>query len=152
MNNTLKLFPNQFKKIGWIIFIPSLILGILSLTNIFSFPEISLPVFYNSGFPFSEEDSGLLKTTEIAVFPNLFGILIIISGILIGCSKEKIEDEYISSLRLKSVFWSLIVTYSIITILFLTVFGMAFFTVMIIIMFLPLVLYIFRFNYLLLKK
>lgn len=152
MNNTLKLFPNQFKKIGWIIFIPSLILGILSLTNIFSFPEVSLPVFYNSGFPFSGEDSGLLKTTEIAIFPNVFGILIIVGGILIGFSKERIEDEYISSLRLKSVFWSLIVTYSIITILFLTVFGMAFFTVMIIIMFLPLVLYIFRFNYLLLKK
>jgi hypothetical protein len=152
MNKTLKLFPNRFKKMGWFIFIPSLLLGIVSLTNIFSFPEVSLPVFYNSGFPLSNEDSGLLKTTEISLFPNLFGILIIIGGILIGFSKEKIEDEYISSLRLQSVFWSLIVTYSIVLILFLTVFGMAFFTVMIIIIFLPLVLYIFRFNYLLLKK
>ncbi|KQT24043.1 hypothetical protein ASG22_08460 [Chryseobacterium sp. Leaf405] len=152
MNNTLKLLPNHFKKIGWSIFIPSLLLGIISLTNVFSFPEVSLPVFYNSGFPLSNEDSGLFKSTEVAVFPNLFGILIIIGGLLLGCSKEKIEDEYISSLRLRSVFWSLIVTYSTVLILFLTVFGMAFFTVMIIIIFLPLVLYIFRFNYLLLKK
>ena len=150
--NTLKLFPNRFKKIGWLIFIPSLILGILSLTDILNFPEVSVPVFYNSGFPLSSEENGLFKNTEIAIFPNLFGILIIIGGILVGCSKEKIEDEYISSLRLKSVFWSLIVTYSIILVLFLTIFGSLFFTAMILIMFLPLVLYVFRFNYLLLKK
>lgn len=150
--NTLKLFPNHFKKIGWFIFIPSLILGILSLTDILNFPEVSLPVFFNSGFPLSNDETGLFKNTEIAIFPNLFGILIIIGGIQVGCSKEKIEDEYISSLRLKSVFWSLVVTYSIILVLFLTIFGSLFFTAMILIMFLPLVLYVFRFNYLLLKK
>ncbi|MGO4710667.1 hypothetical protein AB4Y90_16495 [Chryseobacterium sp. 2TAF14] len=132
-------------------FIPSLILGLLSISNLIDFPEISLPVFYNSGFPLSSEESGLFKNTEIDLFPNLFGILIIIGGILIGCSKEKIEDEYISSLRLKSVFWSLIVTYSIVLILFLTIFGTLFFTAMILMM-LPLILYVFRFNYLLLKK
>lgn len=150
--NTLQLFPNRYKKLGWFIFVPSLILGLLSLSNILNFPEISLPVFYNSEFPLSNEESGMFKNTEINFFPNLFGILIIIGGILIGCSKEKIEDEYISSLRLKSVFWSLIVTYSIVLVLFLTVFGTLFFTIMILIMFLPLVLYVFRFNYLLLKK
>lgn len=150
--NILQLLPNRFKKIGWLIFIPSLILGIISLTGIINFPDISLPVFYNSGFPLSSEESGLFKNTEIDLFPNLFGILIIIGGIMVGFSKEKIEDEYISSLRLKSVFWSLIASYSIILILFLTIFGSLFLTVMILIMFLPLVLYVFRFNYLLLKK
>lgn len=152
MKNTLKLFPNRFKKIGWFIFIPSLIMGILTLTNLFAFPEISLPVFYNSGFPLSNEKSGLFTKAEIDLFPNIFGILIIIGGILIGFSKEKIEDEYISGLRLKSVFWSLAVTYSLILLLFLTVFGIAFFTVMILIIFLPLILYVFRFNYVLLKQ
>ncbi|KFF00325.1 hypothetical protein IX39_06605 [Chryseobacterium formosense] len=150
--NTLQLFPHRYKRIGWLIFIPSLAMGLLSLSNLINFPEVSLPVFYNSGLPFSSEEPGLFKNAEIDLFPNLFGILIIIGGILIGCSKEKIEDEYISSLRLKSVFWSLIVTYSIVLILFLTIFGTLFFTVMILIMFLPLVLYVFRFNYLLLKK
>lgn len=150
--NTLQLFSNRYKKIGWFIFIPSLILGIISLTGIINTTEISLPVFYSSGFPLNNEDSGLFTTTTIDLFPNLFGILIIIGGILVGFSKEKIEDEYISSLRLKSVFWSLMVTYSIVLILFLTIFGTLFFTAMILIMFLPLVLYIFRFNYLLLKK
>ncbi len=148
--NALQLLPNRFKMIGWFIFIPSLILGMISLTGILNF-QISLPVIYNSGF-FNNGQDGFLNTTEIDLLPNLFGILIIIGGILVGFSKEKIEDEYISSLRLKSVFWSLIASYSIVLILFLTVFGSLFFTIMILIMFLPLVLYILRFNYLLLKK
>ncbi|MCX8523504.1 hypothetical protein OF897_06180 [Chryseobacterium formosus] len=147
---TLQLLPNRFKMIGWFIFIPSLILGLISLSGIMNF-EISLPVIYNSGF-FDNGEQGFLRSAEIDLFPNLFGILIIIGGILVGFSKEKIEDEYISSLRLKSVFWSLIVSYSIVFILFVTVFGSLFLTVMILIMFLPLVLYVFRFNYLLLKK
>ncbi|KQT16881.1 hypothetical protein ASG31_10930 [Chryseobacterium sp. Leaf404] len=148
--NTLQLLPNRYKMIGWFIFIPSLILGLISLSGIMNV-EISLPVIYNSGF-FNNENQGFLKTAEIYLFPNLFGILIIIGGILVGFSKEKIEDEYISSLRLKSVFWSLVVSYAIVLFLFLTVFGSVFLTVMILIMFLPLVLYVFRFNYLLLKK
>ena len=148
--NTLQLFPNRFKIIGWFIFIPSLILGLISLSGVMDF-QISLPVIYNSGF-LSDENQGFFKTAEIDLFPNLFGLLIIMGGILVGFSKEKIEDEYISSLRLKSVFWSLIVSYSIVFILFVTVFGSLFLTVMILIMFLPLVLYIFRFNYLLQQK
>ncbi|PQA90758.1 hypothetical protein SAMN05421796_10929 [Chryseobacterium piscicola] len=148
--NTLQLFPNRFKIIGWFIFIPSLILGLISISGVMDF-QISLPVIYNSGF-LSDENQGFFKTAEIDLFPNLFGLLIIMGGILVGFSKEKIEDEYISSLRLKSVFWSLIVSYSIVFILFVTVFGSLFLTVMILIMFLPLVLYVFRFNYLLQQK
>ncbi len=148
--NTLQLFPHRFKIIGWFIFIPSLILGLISLSGVMNF-EISLPVIYNSGF-FADEKQGFLQTADIDLFPNLFGVLIIIGGILVGFSKEKIEDEYISSLRLKSVFWSLIATYSIVLILFISIFGTLFFTAMIFSIFLPLVLYVFRFNYLLLKK
>ena len=149
---TLQLFPHRFKKMGWFIFIPSLIMGILTLSGVIRNVEISVPVFFNNGLSFTGDDVGFFKTTTIDLFPNLFGILIIIGGILVGFSKEQTEDEYISSLRLRSVFWSLIVSYTLILLLFVTVFGSVFFTMMILIMFLPLVLYVFRFNYLLLKK
>lgn len=148
--NTLQLFPHRYKKIGWFIFIPSLILGLISLSGVFDF-HISFPVIYNSGF-FNHGETGFMRTTEVDLFQNLFGILIIIGGILVGFSKEKIEDEYISNLRLKSVLWSLVVSYSIILVLFVSIFGIVFFSVVILTMFLPLVLYILRFNYLLLKK
>lgn len=148
--NDLTLFPNTFKKFGWMIFIPSVILGIISLSGIFDF-QLSVPVLYNSGF-FTDENRGFFKITEIYVLPNLSGILILVGGIMVGFSKEKTEDEYIASLRLKSVFWSLAVSYAIVLLLFLAVFGSGFLTIMILIIFLPLMLYIFRFNYLLLKN
>lgn len=145
---TLKLLPNQCKKIGWLIFLPSLIFGLLIIffDKSFEFGKISFPVFYDSGF---FEKSGFFSISKIDWFTNLIGILIIIGGLLVGFSREKNEDEYISSLRLKSVFWSLMVSYSIVLILFLAIFGLEFFNVMIVAMYLPLVLYIFRFNYLL---
>ncbi len=149
---TLNLFPNHYKNIGWIIFIPALILGVFSLTDLLQFNEISLPVFYNSGLLSLKEENGLFTRTYVSALPNVAGLLIIIGGALVGFSEEKIEDEYISSLRLQSVFWSLKITYLIVFVLILTVFGTLFFTLMILFMFLPLVLYVFRFNYLLLKK
>ncbi|WP_294297239.1 hypothetical protein [uncultured Chryseobacterium sp.] len=150
--NKLPLFPNSLKRIGWIIFIPSLIAGLILISGKLDFNEITLPVFYNSGFPFDGSEKGFFRTAEVDIFSNLIGCLIIIGGIMVGFSKETLEDEYISSLRLKSVFWSLAATYSIVLILFLTVFGAVFFTVMVVIIFMPLILYIFRFNYLLLRK
>jgi hypothetical protein len=150
--NSITLFSNKLKNVGWLIFIPSIILGLILISGKINFNDIKLPVFYYSGFPFDNEETGFFKTTEIDFFSNLIGILIIIGGVMVGFSKEKIEDEYISSLRLRSMFWSLAVTYTIVLILFLTLFGAIFFTVMIVIIFMPLILYVFRFNYLLLKK
>ncbi|WP_294309427.1 hypothetical protein [uncultured Chryseobacterium sp.] len=150
--NPLPLFPNSLKRIGWIIFIPSLIAGLILISGRLHFNEITLPVFYNSGFPFDGHKKGFFQKAEIDICSNLIGILIIIGGVMVGFSKEAIEDEYISSLRLKSVFWSLTATYSIVLILFITVFGAAFFTIMVVTIFMPLILYVFRFNYLLFKK
>ena len=114
--------------------------------------EISIPVIYNSGLPFDTSGRGFFQNTEVDLFSNLIGVMIIIGGVMVGFSKEKIEDEYISSLRLKSMFWSLAATYCIVLLLYISIFGVAFFNVMIIIIFLPLLLYVFRFNYLLLKN
>jgi hypothetical protein len=150
--NSITLFSNKLKNVGWLIFIPSIILGLILISGKINFNDIKLPVFYYSGFPFDNGEAGFFRETEINLFSNLIGILIIIGGVMVGFSKEKIEDEYISSLRLRSMFWSLAVTYTIVLILFLTLFGAIFFTVMIVIIFMPLILYVFRFNYLLLKK
>ncbi|HCR77656.1 hypothetical protein [Chryseobacterium mucoviscidosis] len=151
MNSTI-LFSNKLKKVGWFIFIPSLILGIILISGLMSSLEISIPVIYNSGLPFDTSGRGFFQNTEVDLFSNLIGVMIIIGGVMVGFSKEKIEDEYISSLRLKSMFWSLAATYCIVLLLYISIFGVAFFNVMIIIIFLPLLLYVFRFNYLLLKN
>jgi ABC-type multidrug transport system permease subunit len=111
--------------------------------------SVNIPVFYNSGFLFSQEKECFFTTTHVDLLSNLSGALIIIGGVLIGFSKEKQEDEYLMQLRLKAVFVSLLWSYSIVLLLFLTVFGMMFFSLMVISMFLPLVIYVFYWSYLL---
>lgn len=100
----LKLLPNRCKKVGWLIFIPSLIWGLIMIIFEINFEDfkIHLPVFFNSGL-FSE--SGFFQITKVDWVTNLTGLLIIIGGLLVGFSNEKNEDEYINFLRLKSVFW-----------------------------------------------
>lgn len=78
------LFPYTFKPIGWFLFIPTLILGILRLFSVFNFHGM----------------------TEIIV--NDVTIIGIITGALfIVCSREKIEDEMTKSIRLSSLLNSL---------------------------------------------
>lgn len=74
------LFPHIFQPIGWIMFIPSLILGAL-----FYFGEI-----------------GLFGTAEtIAIDAAIIGCAV--GALFIVCSKERIEDEMTRSIRLSSL-------------------------------------------------
>ncbi len=88
------LFPNKYKSIGWVILIPSLVLGlIITMFNI-------EPEFFDWRVPtiFIDEFMGekkLLAMTDNNVLNELVGVLIIMSGLLVAFSKEKIEDEYI---------------------------------------------------------
>lgn len=145
------LLPNRFKTIGWILFIPSFIVGALILfTNInFEEPMISFPAVYSDGL---SGNKTFFAFTKAPLIHNVIAIILIISGLLIGFSREKIEDEYIDSLRLKSVMWSILISYTILLVSYFTIFGMPFLYVMVAYMFLPLFLYIFRFHYLLYKN
>ena len=78
MKNKL-LLPRNFKKIGWVLFPIGLILWIIIQRGIVT-PTHSIKV-------------GILSTS---FFSFIIGIY------FISFSKEKIEDEYISSLRLKA--------------------------------------------------
>lgn len=149
---TINLIPNCFKIIGWIIFLPTILLALAFLLWNFDFGIIKIPVLYNDGFLFNNNSRGFFKIFNVEWFPNLLSILVIISGFFVGFSKEKIEDEYISHLRLKSILWSLKWSYLIVLLLLISIFGMVFFKIMIVAIYLPLILYIFRFNYLLIKN
>ena len=149
---TSNLLPNYFKKIGWIIFLPTSFFAIAFLIWNFDLGIIRIPVIYNSGLFLNNGKVGFFKIFNVEWFPNLLSVVLIIGGYLVGFSKEKIEDEYISHLRLKSILWSLKWSYLLILILLITIFGMVFFKIMIVVIYLPLLLYIFRFNYLLIKK
>lgn len=150
----LKLFPSKLKRVGWIILIPAVLMGLLSLifNDSISLGEFEMVVPYYSNFiPFTDQ-TGFFKLTSFEILPNAAGIFTIIGGVLVGFSKEEKEDEFISSLRLSAVLWSMLVSYVIVLLLFLTVFGFLFLTLMAVALFLPLLLYIARFQFLLYKN
>lgn len=141
---TIQLLPNSYKRWGWLILIPSMIVGLVCLFNGKISYEVELPVLYNSGFM---DDPGFFVKTHVDVVTNGVGLLVIIGAVLVGFSREKEEDEYLQQLRLRAVFWSLIVSYTIFFVLMLTVFGLQFFNLMIILLYFPILIYIFLFNF-----
>lgn len=78
------LFPRQFQAVGWLLFVPAIILGILVYCNIISC-------------------AGTLET----ILNDAVIIGITVGSIFIVCSKEKHEDEMIRSIRLASLLNSL---------------------------------------------
>ena len=146
MSNKL-LFPHSFKIIGWILLIPSFILTILFSFEIIA-PELPARVF---AF-YSDEifkDPKVFQFIEVNLLPTLVGICFIIGGLLVAFSKLKVEDEYISELRLSSLLWAVYVNYALLLIAFIFIYNMSFLTVMVYNMFTILIIFIIRFHFIL---
>lgn len=143
------LLPNRFKKIGWFIFIPSFILGLLIVFFNFSpfyFDVSSLGAYFSLA---EEQWNKILEKSNIYA---VVGSLFIIGGLFVGFSKEKKEDEFISQIRLSSLLWAVILNYILLLIGFLCFYGFAFLNIVVYNMFTVLIIFIFRFNYILLSK
>ena len=131
------LLPNKYKRLGWILFILGIILGLI--LQLFDFEEQELfdwSFIDNFGFEFLDE---------------IICVLIIVGGLLVGFTKEKVEDEFIYKLRSDSLIWAIIVNYVILLIAVLFIYEENFFTVLVYNMFTPLIFFIIRFNFLKLK-
>lgn len=145
------LFPNQFKRIGWFILVPSTILGILILFFDFELEFLNSKVFYiysesflSPGNTFGFDSNNI--TNEIV------GILFIIGSIFVAFSRESHEDEFISKTRLESLVWATYANYAILIFCFLFFYDFGFFYVMIFNMFTILIFFITRFYYILYKS
>ncbi len=144
------LLPNQFKKIGWFLFIPGMILGIIYLAiepevgffNLEVFAIASQPMFKNIFF----------SMTENNVLDEITGLLLIIGGLLITSSKAKSEDEFISKIRLESLLWATYVNYFILILTIIFIYDLIFFWILVFNMFTVLIFFTFRFNWVLYKS
>ncbi|QTY26578.1 hypothetical protein [Flavobacterium sp. CS20] len=141
------LFPNSVKLWAWLLLCIGIIGGI-SVT-VFEFePEIfDLKVLsLYSTDDFFSQNNGFFKWIEQNIFDDICGIFIIIGGVMLGFSKEKIEDEFIMQLRLSSLALAVYVNYGILLLAFLLVLGFDFFTVMVYNMFTLLLIFIIIFQ------
>lgn len=98
------LFPHSFLTVGWILFVPSLILGALIMFNVLS-------------------STGIVETIENDV--AIIGI--VLGSLFIVCSKERIEDEMTTSIRLASLLKSIYVYVALLIICTLFLNGFNFF-------------------------
>jgi hypothetical protein len=147
---TKLLLPNRFKRPGWIIFIPSALLGLFIIIFDYDFKFLDTKVFtiYSGTALFLKEhiwfgfmDSNLTKT--------IIGVLFIIGAMFVAFSKEKTEDEFIAKTRLESLLWATYINYGILLFCFLFFYDFEFLYVMIFNMFTILVIFIIRFYYML---
>jgi len=137
------LFPHRYRLAGWFIFIPSLLLGLATMYADFEVRWLSL--------------GPLTSLIGSDLYPNnltneLAGIGVIAGLLLIAFSREALEDEMSSQLRLEALQWSVYVNYIILAIAMLTVYDGAFFSVMVYNMFTVLLVFIARFRYLIYRN
>jgi hypothetical protein len=135
-----QLLPYRFKKLGWILLAPSLVLGLLKWYIINDKQTLTFVVnlYYKNVF------FDIVSTVLIA------GMLA--GALLVVFSKEKTEDEFIDKLRLSSALWAILVNYLILFLCNLVFYGWSFLNIIAINMFTTLFFYIIRFNYLLFRS
>ncbi len=145
------LFPHRYRLIGWIIFVPSAILGLASLYANFNIRWLVVELLNESRT--IELGNSITHLVDIQNLTDEIAAVGIIAGLLlIAFSKEKTEDEMISQLRLEALQWSVYANYLILAIAILTVYDTAFFNVMIYNMFTVLLVFIIRFRWLLYRN
>jgi hypothetical protein len=145
------ILPNKYKKIGWMILLPALVMGIISISAQYDLDWMHAKVFAIFHNEFMGQ-RGYFQVKELNITNTVIGILFIIGALLVGFSAEKKEDEYISGIRLASLLWAVGVNYILLLLAFLFIYGSPFLDVMVYNMFTVLILFIARFHYMLYKN
>ena len=142
------LFSNKFKKTSGVVFYLSILVGFflllteriqdLFVVNVFSIFSYEWFGSERTGFGWIENGLG----------DEIFTLLIIVSGVINSFSKEKIEDELISRIRLESLSLSLFISYGLIIIATFLVFNINYMYVLVFNLFLIILLFnlIFKFR------
>jgi len=139
------LFPYRYKKVSGLVFYLTTLVGAIIYLTDFEFGSnfvVKIPALIYD--PIIGNKNGIW--IENGILDELITIVLIISGIIHSFSKEKMEDEYISSIRLQALTWSIYVNYSLVLLATLLVFGLAYFHVMIIHLFSLIILFNLRFQ------
>lgn len=142
------LLPHKYKTLGWVLFIVGIISGLILFFKEYELKGFTmkvLSIYYQGIF---DSETGFFKIVDNNVLDEIVAILIIFGGLIVGFTKEKIEDEFIYKLRKDSLVWAIIFNYSILTLAILFIYDMAFFHVLVFNMFTPLLFFIIRFNFL----
>lgn len=140
------LFPEIFRKIGWLLLVPFLVAGAYCLfgDGAYTWP---FTVFALISEPFGEKMKFCTWIYASGLMDELAIIGLTVSLLFISFSKERDEDECIEHIRMQSLVWSILVSYVLLIFAALFIFGLAFLTFAFINMFTVLVLFIIKYNW-----
>lgn len=143
------LLPHKYKRIGWLILIPSAIVGIVVMITGFEFfpGPVKVPAIIYEGL--YGDKTALFSFIETDTTYTIIGVFFLTGAMLTAFSKEKIEDEFIEKTRLSSLLWAVCANYIMLFASFTMVYGAAFLKIMIYNMFTILIIFIARFNFML---
>src|SRR5690606_30611235 len=119
------LFPNKLKLPALVVFVISLILIILYYSDIKTEINTTVFVFVSDTF-FPKSNSSYFVFDKQDIYNEILDCAFFVSGIVLAFYREKIEDEMITFIRLKSLLYT---TYFIFTLLILGeifVYGLSF--------------------------
>jgi|SRR5690606_13966960 len=151
---TSYLFPYRLKKFSGIVFWTVLIITIYGFLNYGSVIENHF--FYSKVFAVA--DTGFLTeevffgVTNNYILDEILFLLLIASGLIYAFSKEKVEDEMVSKIRLDSLVWATYFNYISILLCYMFLYGFAFLNVMMIALFSHLLFFIVRFRWVMYKQ
>ena len=147
------LLPHKYKLFGWVLFIIGIIYGLVIAYSGYEYEPIQMKVLsiLHEGI-LDGNDLQLFKIIETGISSELASLAIIFGGLIIGFSKEKVEDEFIYKLRKDSLVWSIIFNYFVLVLTIVFIYDLTFFHVLVYNMFTPLLFFIIRFNFLKLKS
>ena len=138
------LLPHRCKIAGWIVMVPLVIVWLLYWLDNIEAPLMNFP-------PFGDGLGNLGKVGKIAGtivdhWPTAYIIAIAASMMMVAFSRERDEDEYVASVRMKSLMISFWVDFTILAIATVTIYNFDYLYVMSTQMFLVLFLHIAIFN------
>jgi hypothetical protein len=149
---TRYLLPHRYKLIGWVLLIVFFTLGVLRLTMGESF-QLEMLSFSREGTTKFLSDGDFLFNLKANNFTDeIIMVLLLISLLLTGFSKEKTEDEWIGKIRLESLVWSVYVNTLLLIGAIIFIYGFMFLDVMIVNIATTMILFIIRFNLIMLAE
>ncbi|EMR01811.1 hypothetical protein [Cesiribacter andamanensis] len=141
------LLPARLRAVGWLLLVPALVLGWEVMFSDLEFTFLDVTLREKEA---EEGIGGLFGPAAVENFTNeLAALLLLVALFFIGFARLKIEDEYTWKLRLDALLWGVYVYYILVLLTLFMFYGEDYFTVMVLNLFTPLVIYILRFYYLL---
>ena len=145
------LFPNKFKMLGWILFIPAFMASLF-----ISFSDLNIDNYWVANvFAFIDSDimgpNRYFSVSSNSIVDEVLLFSLIIGGTLIGFSKLKIEDEFTSKIRYESLVWATYLNYGLILFFTIFIYGLSYLNILFFNTFTLLLFFIIRFHYLIYK-